>query len=505
MKTHKKKFVNSLSERSVTALKWNYIGAFAAMLSQFAIGIVLARLLGPEPFGVVAIALLVLSLGNLFAEGGLGAALIQKRDITDQDIRSVFFAQILIGFFIAAAVIAFTPWIVSFFKKPDAKFVVMVMAISMAIQPVGQTATALLRRKLEFKKIQLIRLISYLFGYLAIGVPLAFLGVGVWSLVVAHLIQTTFYSFTVYFIARHPVFPLARPDRCRLLKFGATLTANNITSWGISNLDTAIVGRFFGTVDLGLYNRAFNLVNMPMSAVVSSIQGVLFSAYARSQDNRSALRRTYVVSIGGMALLLLPMFAAVSAVPESIILGLYGGKWQLAIPLLTPLALAMPLNAMLAMAGPLLTGIGLPQKELIAQIVTLFFMVPALLLASRHSLEAVAWVILCTYILRFLLLTLMSLHAIDEKIQNLINILFFPTVIAVILSAFSFSIDRLLISIEFGPSFRLILVILSCALSYLVLLFLFRKQIVRGPTKSFLITIQDKLPSIIVRWANIRT
>lgn len=495
----------SLSERSVTALKWNYIGAFAVILSQVAIGIALARLLGPEPFGLVAIALLVLSLGNLFAEGGLGAALIQKRDITNQDIRSVFSAQILIGFFIAAAVIAFTPWIVLFFKKPDAKFVVMVMAISIAIQPVGQTATALLRRKLEFKKIQLIRLISYLFGYLAIGVPLAFLGLRVWSLVVAQLIQTTFYSFTVYFIARHPVFPLVRPDQCRLLRFGTTITGNNITSWGSSNLDTAIVGRFFGTVDLGLYNRAFNLVNMPMSAVVSSMQGVLFSAYARSQDNRSALRRTYIVSIGGMALLLLPMFSAASAVPESIILGLYGGKWRSAIPLLTPLALAMPINAMLAMAGPLLTGIGQPHKEFIAQIVSWLFMVPALILASHYSLEVVAWSVLGVYIVRFLILISMSLHAIDEKIQNLINILFVPLVIAVILSAFAFSIDRLLLSAEFGPTLRLILVIVFCALSYLVLLFLFRKQIVRGPTKSFLITIQDKLPSIIVRWANIRT
>ena len=448
----KEKSVSSLSEKSLTALKWNYIGAFANMLSQFAIGIVLARLLGPEPFGLIAIAFFVISLGNLFAEGGLGSALVQIRNINEKDIRSVFSAQFVIGFLIAIAIVTLTSLIVSFFKKPDAKFVIIVMALSFLIQPVGQAGTALLKRNMKFKIIQLIKLISYLLGYLAVGVPLAFLGLGVWSLLIAYLIQTTVYSFTIYFLSYHPVFPLVNPVQCRLLKFGATLTVNNITSWGISNLDTAMIGRLFSTFDLGLYNRAFNLVNTPMTAFASGIQAVLLSAYSRSQDNSSVLKRTYIVSVGLMALILLPIFAAASAVPESIILGLYGVKWKFAVPLLPPLALAMPINAILAMDGPLLTGIGLPQKEFMPQIVTLLFMVPTLLWASLHSLIAVAWALLCVYILRFLLLTSASLHAIDEKFRNIVNVLLFPFIIAVILSAFAFSIDRLLKFDEYGPS-----------------------------------------------------
>ena len=223
----------SLASKSLNALKWNYIGRLISLSLQFSIGVILARLLGPEPFGLVAIALFVQGLGNLFAEGGLGSALIQSQDIDEHDIRSVFTTQMLIGLITSGIIIGLAPLLASFFNEPKATPVIMAMALSFCLQAFGQSANSLLRREFEFKKIQIISIISYCIGYIGIGLPMAFMNYGVWSLVAAQLSQTTLNSITTYFSHRHAIFPLVNPKNCRFLRFGAAITFNNITSWGI--------------------------------------------------------------------------------------------------------------------------------------------------------------------------------------------------------------------------------------------------------------------------------
>ena len=489
----------SLTSKSITALKWNYLGRVISLTLQFTIGVILARLLGPEPFGLVAIAIFVQGLGNLFAEGGLGSALIQAQEISSHDIRSVFSAQILIGLLITAAVALSAPLLAVFFNEPNSTLVIRVMALSFTLQALGQTANALIRRHLDFKKIQVISLISYCIGYLGLGLPLAFLGYGVWSLVTAQLTQVGINALATFLSARHEILPLVSPKNCRFLRFGAAITLNNITSWSISSLDTAIIGHSFETVILGVYNRVFNLVNMPMFAVVSSMQSVLFSAYAKSQTNLQALQRTYLTSVSLMALIFFPVYGAVSAVPDLLMLGLYGESWQAGIPLVMPLGLAMAVNAMLAMAGPLLAGIGRPQIELKAQIITLFFSIPTLILAANDSIISLAWAVLGTYIVRFLLLTLMSLHELQLQRRQLIAMLFMPLVIAGATYSFAFELKQQLNAVDLTIPSKLGLIIAGCAVWYPLLLIVFRKMIVRGSIKETLLALQNKLPAKIFR------
>jgi len=486
---------DSLASKSLSALKWNYLGRFITLSLQFAIGIVLARLLGPEPFGLVAIALFVQGLGNLFAEGGLGSALIQSQDISELDIRSVFSTQILIGIVLFSAIASAAPVLASFFHEPNATSVIIVMALSFAIQAIGQTASALIKRNLEFKKIQLISLMSYSIGYLGLALPLAYHDYGVWSLVAAQIAQVSINALATYLSHKHPIFPLVSPKNCRFLRFGAAMTLNNITSWGISNLDTAIIGRSFDSTTLGVYNRVFNLVNMPMYAVTSSMQSVLFSAYAKSQNNQVTLQRTFIASTSIMALLFFPIYGAMAAIPDLIIPTLYGDKWQSAIPLMVPLCFALAVNAMLAMSGPLLSAIGLPHIELKAQLLTLLISIPSLILAAQDSLLTMAWVLLGTYILRLLLLVTATLRAIGEKPYRLLIIIIMPLIIAALLFGLCTYFGQLPCLQNYSRAIRLGIIIFSCTITYPMLLLLFRKLIIRGSIKDFLIALQNKLPA----------
>lgn len=489
----------SLTNKSIAALKWNYLGRVVSMSLQLGIGIVLARLLGPEPFGLVAIALFIQSLGNLFAEGGLGAALIQSQDISEHDIRSVFSIQMLIGIGITSIVAGLAPLLAGFFKEPNAAPVIMIMASSFTVQALGQTANALIRRNLEFKKVQIISLISYCIGYMGFGLPMAYLDYGVWSLVAAQLTQVSINALGSYFSHMHPILPLVAPKHCRFLKFGAAITFNNITSWAISNLDTAIVGRFFETAILGVYNRVFNLVNMPMYAVTSSLQSVLFSAYSRAQSNRLMLRHIFVASVNLMALLFLPVYSAMAAAPELVILGIYGDSWQAAIPLMSPLCLAMAVNAMLAMAGPLLTAIGLPQIELKAQILALLFGVPALLIAAQYSPETLAWTVLGSYVLRYGLLVGMALIALNSRRRQIVGIALVPALIATILYIGVTVLKASIARYELSMLNQLALVVTGCAITYPLLLIGFRGWIICGSFKKLIQKQQHRIPARFYR------
>ena len=392
------------------ALKWNYIGNFTRSLSQFVIGILLARLLGPEPFGIVAVAWIILGVGNLFADLGFGAALVQRTSLSTSDLRFIFTCQMVFSFILTLAGVLSAESIAAFFHKPEAAPVIKAMFFVFIFQSLGQTAAAMLRRALNFKTLQQITIVSYLAGYLLVGIPAAFLGMGVWSLVAAQSTQTLLNSLLLIRASAVPMglcFTSGDPD---IVRFGLRVTAANLSSWSISNLDVVFIGRAFGIVDLGLYNRALNLVNMPMSIITTGFQGVLFAACARTQSDTAAIKRIYLETNAAVAVICFPLFLTAAMVPETLILALYGPKWGASVPVVTPLALAVLANAMLAIKGPILMAGNRVGLELRNQTYTVLLFIPALLIAVQYSMVAVAWAVLATYVARWILLAIVTLR-----------------------------------------------------------------------------------------------
>jgi PST family polysaccharide transporter len=446
-----------LAGRSLGALKWNYLGTGIKVLSQLVIGIVLARLLGPEPFGLIALAWLMLGLGNLIADSGLGVALIQKQQISSRDIRYVFTLQMLAGTALALLGFALSPMIAGFFSRPDATDILRWMSALFLLQAFGQTATALLRRDLNHKKVQLIQVTSYLVAYLMLGVPLAYAGLGVWSLVIAQLTQTTLQTLAAYLCVRHSLVPAFQADQPGLLRFGSKVLGSNLTSWGISYFDSAIIGRMLGMTDLGLYNRSMNLLASPMNAVVSTLQGVLLPLYSRLQGRRDEARDTYLATLCLVSIMLAPMFSAIAVMPETVVLGIYGQGWQLASMLIAPLALAMPVNAALALGGPLMQGLGNAGMEAVSQGVGFAVLVVAVMVAASHSLAAVAWAVLAVYCLRAWLVTRLAAGLVGIPASSIFRALAGPLLLALLAAASAYVLDTMLHDWISPPGTRLLL------------------------------------------------
>lgn len=397
--------LTEFAAKSVEALKWNYLGAAGRVLVQLVAQIVLARLLGPEPFGSFATVVLLMGIGNLIAEAGLSSSLIREKVVSDNTLRFTFTWLLIAGSAVAVLACALAGWFAGFFGDQQLTGIVLAMAPSFLFQALGLVSLSLLRRTLQYRYIQLTQLLAYSVGFALIGIPCAMAGLEVWSLVIAWNVQCALGSILLYARTGHPIRPLLVLTDYGLVKYGITILGTNIANWTAENLDNVAVATLFGSRSIGLYSMSYNLVRTPTNHLVASLQQVLFPASAQASREGHDVGRAYLGVLSAVALVFLPGFVSVAMLSEATILTLYGRGWLDAASLLTPLALAMPFHAIMAVGGPVLWGLGRAGLELKVQswIACLFLLV--LLLAARYSVEVIAWGVLAVYVLRALWLT----------------------------------------------------------------------------------------------------
>ncbi|MBW4028843.1 MAG: lipopolysaccharide biosynthesis protein [Acidobacteria bacterium] len=451
--------MSTMTRTAFTALRWNYVGFFARSGSNFMIGILLARLLGPKPFGQIAAAMLVIGIANLITDAGFTSALIQTPALTDLQIRYVFTSQFLIALGMTLVCALASPWVASAFHDPAVRGVLLAISPLFLLQACGQTSNALLRRKLAFRTLQIAEVSSYLLGYLLVGVPLAFAGAGVWSLVAAQMTQSTINAALLYFHVRHSIYPTFDRSGRHLLRFGVKVTLTNIVNYGISNTDTFVVGHWFGSTSLGFYNRAFNLPGAPADGVVNSLQGVLFASCSRAEGRLGSLRRAYLACLAAIAFIVLPPFWAVAAAPATVMVGLYGERWRSAAPLLRPLALALSLHALMAMAGPILSAVNLVEREVYAQLRALVVTLAIFWIAVRFSVHALAWGVLVAYLCRFLLATYPTLRVLQLQWNDVLRVLAGPVLVAILSAVSVGTLNVALMHAGLPPSVAILLLL----------------------------------------------
>lgn len=495
---------SNLLVRSFAALQWNYAGVLVRVVCQLAIGIVLARMLGPSPFGVVAIAWLLIGVCNLFADFGLAAALIQKQHLSRQDIRFVFTCQVTFGAALTGAGMLLSPVIASYFGLPEAGPPLRAMSALLAIQALGHTSAALLRRSLDFRYLQQVAIGSYLVGYLVVGIPGAIAGWGVWALVAANLTQASVSSVGLLARARPPFGWASRPSSDGVFRFGGKIIAANLSDWAISNLDSLVVGRALGVETLGLYNRALTLVSSPLGAFVAGLRGVLFAACSRAQHRPHSLRRAYLGATTAVALVCLPLFVSIASVAETVIVGLYGQNWIVAAAALAPLALATSLAALLSVAGPVLKSIDRVGDELRAQAIALVTLVPLLYLAARHSILAVGWAMFAVSAVHWLLLTRAVTRALSVPVASMLAALAMPAALTLFAVAAVWGVDRSLQWHGSVATIRLLADTVGGTLALLAGLRFLGPRLLRGDLGE-LLRARGPLPTVLARLLNVRT
>lgn len=482
----------SLTARSLRAAKWNYLGVLVRVISQVVAQVALARLLGPDSFGLFGFALLLFGIASIIAEAGMGSALVQKHEIDNDDVRFVFTRVVMASVGVALALYAFAPLFAIVLNDSRITDVARGIAPALVLQAFAITPMSLLRRDMAFKAIQLAHLTSYLIGFVAVGLVLAANGAGVWSLVAAWIAQSACLALILFYLRPHAVTPRLRLRQTRMNAFAWRVLLTNLANWVMENVDNLLVGKYFGSQALGLYSVAYNLVRSPANHLMGTLQSVLFSASSRAQSNQIGIQRAYLTVVSAVTLISFPLFSGMAVISDTVVAALFGDHWLEAGALLLPLSLSMVAHT--AMTGSVvLWGTGMIGKELRVQIFTLALLIVALSIAAQYSLLAIAWTVFAVYLLRAIWLISVVMKAVNVSIWAVAEAARGGAILAGLSAAALLMTDGLLKMAHMPLITRFVLDLSVGAIALAGCTFLFSKYVIHESLQPFLAAILKRL------------
>jgi lipopolysaccharide exporter len=338
----------SLTARTLTGVRWTAIAVGVSALLQLVYSAAISRLLDPAAFGLVAVAQIALRFGSYFARMGVSQALVQRRDLTDDDVRAGFTSGTLLGLVFVAVFWVAAPAVAPVFDAPGVVPVLRALSLTLLLHGLAMTAQSLLQRTFRFRELAVVDLVTYAIGYLGVGLASAVAGAGVWSLVAATLTQAALSAAWCWALTRHPLRPLLRGD---LYGYGGRISVIGFFEWLGEHVDNLAVGRFAGVAALGAYNRAYVLVSLPLYRLTTALTDVLFPGLAQLQDEPDRLRRTFTSAAGLAAAMLFPTCTGIALSAPQLVFTVLGPQWGSTVAVLPWLALATAFHFLSTFAG----------------------------------------------------------------------------------------------------------------------------------------------------------
>lgn len=382
---------HDLIRRAASAGAWVVAMRVVSRLIRIVRTVVLARVLVPDDFGLMAVAMLALAFLLRLSEPGLNQALVQRRDVSERYLNAAWTVEIARGILIGSALVAAAPAVSSFFGAPEATNLIRAIGAVPVINALANIAVIAYERQLEFRPLFTVQ-ISATVADLVVAIPLAISMRSPWALVLGALASATARTIATYIV--HPFRPrLVRhpAESLELFRFGKWVMASHALTYSLSELDDIIVGRSLGTTPLGLYRIGFVISQLPVSEVAHVIGRVSFPAFAEIQDSTDRLRRGFLKTAQTVSLAAFPLAALAIVAGPSLINGILGPAWRDAIRPMQFLALWGAVRAMEDITVPLFQGIGKPSIATGLQAARLAIFVPLLLvLVPAHGLVGAA-------------------------------------------------------------------------------------------------------------------
>jgi len=307
---------------------------------QFAISIILARVLSPREFGLIGMILVFTAFASSLSDMRLGAALIQKRAVSDRHLNSVFWLNVGVGSSLTLLFCLTAPLVANFYHEPLLRLLTIAVAINFVLNSLTVVHTALLDKSLSFRARFWIEIVATFFSGI-VALTLAFNGAGVWSLVGQSLTAAVIRIALMW--RSHQWRPGTSFDLSALkdlMHFGGPLFGSSIVAYWGRNFDKLVIGRLIGSSALGIYNLADRLMRLPLTNVTDVTTAVMFPALSLMQDDVESVRRVYLRATGMIALLTFPMMIGLSVAAEPAILVVYGDQWREAIGIVQLLCFA---------------------------------------------------------------------------------------------------------------------------------------------------------------------
>ena len=389
-----------LGRAAVRGLAWTMLRSVSSRLVGSVVFVVLARLLDPKAFGTVALASVFVVFLSLLVESGFGEAVIQRKQVTDEDLNTAFWVNNAFGLVLALTMAACAGWLATLFHQPELAPVLRALSLVFVLAALASVPQALLRRELRFRQLALRGLTATIAGG-AVGVGMALAGLGVWSLV-GQILANTLVGTAVLWLACswRPGATVSRSSFVALFRFGANILGERVALFASRRSDDFLIGLVLGPVALGLYTAAYRILLLLTEVIIWTVEGVVFPVFSRLQGDPERSKRAFYTVTQLCSAVATPAFLLLAVLAPELTLVAFGPKWTGAIPVMRVLALVGIPHAVIYFNKAVVNAGGRPNLSFRVAVLTAIVNVVGFVLVVRWGILAVAIsYVVCSYLL----------------------------------------------------------------------------------------------------------
>lgn len=366
----------TLVKKAVHGMAWVTLSTIIIRILEFLTKIILARLLAPADFGLLAIGLLAINTMGLFRNLGFGAALIYKKDDSNHTAaNTAFFLLPIVATILFVLAYLSAPYVAVFFNNAAVEPIIRILSLTFIISSFGTVPSLMLEKELEFKKKVLPDTVPIV-GYACVAIVLALGGYGVWSLVYGQIVSAVLSAVLIWLVSDwRPMFSFDKEVAKELFGYGKHILGASFIIFLITNIDDAIVGRMLGMEALGFYTIAYSISNLPATQITHLVGRVMFPTYSKLQDDRDALRRAYLKTLKYVSMLSVPTAFGILVIAPDFVNVVLGEKWMPAVPALQVLCFFGLSRSIAATTGSIFQATGKPEILLKTSFIQLIAMV----------------------------------------------------------------------------------------------------------------------------------
>lgn len=379
----------NIKKKTKIGMVWNTLERFSVQIVSFVIGIILARLLSPEDYGTVGLLTVFLTISNVFIDSGFSKGLVQKIDRTEEDFSTTLIFNFIVSVILYIILFFAAPFIAKFYKKPELISLARVLFIVIILNSLSVVQNAILQIKVDFKKIAMINFIAtFISGIL--GVVAAYIGFGVWALIIQN-VSKTLITFVMFWLIGHwiPKTGFYFSSFKKLFSYGSKLLLTGLISTLITNIQNLIIGKIYKPESLGYYTRAMNFPQVISGTATSVLQTTTFPILSRYQNNNTELLNIFKRIVHLTCLFVFPAMVGLAMISKTLILVLLTEKWVIASEYLFWLSLAFIFSPLEILNLNLLNAIGRSDLNLKIDLIKLPLIVICMVITLPIGIKAV--------------------------------------------------------------------------------------------------------------------
>lgn len=392
----------SLKHKIVYAFAWTLLDKLFNQLGYLAVTIYLARLIGPESFGLIGMLTIFMLLADSVVSGGFTSALVQRsQELTEEDASTVFWVNLGWGLFIYLSLYIAAPWIAQFYRQHELVEIARVLFLVVIINTFTVVARAKLTIAIDFKSQAIANTIGTLLSS-ALSLFLVQQGYGYWALVWLIVSKALISSVCIWWFCKWlPRICFSNKSFRSLFGFGSNLMIAGFVATIVNNLYVVLIGRYFNATQVGFYTQATNLSNYLSQFISSSLQGVTYPIMTSVKEDRERLLSIYKQLISITMLVSLPLLIGFAAIAEDFVLLFLGDQWLPMVPVLIALSIARAITPISAINMNILNAVGRSDLFLKIDLLKLPLSLGALFTALPYGIQGIAWAMVCTSFISF--------------------------------------------------------------------------------------------------------